>query len=294
VQVLSGPPPLLVSAIDAVRQWKYKPYLVDGEPTEVDTTININFTLDGDKPQPDPDNAPSGTPQVSSSDRSRSAIFARLIETITIAASDPQYPPIAKAAHVQGDVLLRVAVSRTGEAEDVKLISGLPMLVSSAMEAARKWKFNQASFLSNEGTPIDAVLIVKFTLNDAARPQGERSPNDAPIADVLAPAQTAPQQYDGVPVRRIGGGVTQPEVIYKVDPEFSAEAKKAKFNGIVLVNLIVDAKGMPQNVHVLRGVGMGLDEQAMAAVKKYKFRPATEGGKPVPVAMNVEVNFKIF
>jgi protein TonB len=95
-------------------------------------------------------------------------------------------------------------------------------------------------------------------------------------------------------LRRIGGGVSQPELTYKVDPEFSEEARKAKFMGIVLVNLIVDANGNPQNVHVLRGVGMGLDEKAVEAVKQYRFKPAREAGKPVAVELNVEVNFQIF
>ena len=95
-------------------------------------------------------------------------------------------------------------------------------------------------------------------------------------------------------LRKIGGGVSSPELIFKVDPEFSEEARRAKFMGIVLVNLIVDQQGRPENVHVLRGVGMGLDEKAVAAVKQYKFRPAMEKGKPVPVELNVEVNFQIF
>jgi len=95
-------------------------------------------------------------------------------------------------------------------------------------------------------------------------------------------------------LKTVGGGVSSPMVIYKVDPEFSEEARKAKFMGVVLVNLIVDAQGRPQNVHVLRGVGMGLDENAVAAVKQYRFKPAIENGKPVPVEMNVEVNFQIF
>ena len=95
-------------------------------------------------------------------------------------------------------------------------------------------------------------------------------------------------------LRKIGGGVSQPQVIYQVDPEFSEEARKAKFMGVVLVNLIVDTRGLPQNVHILRGVGMGLDEKAIEAVRQYRFKPAMEGGKPVPVELNVEVNFQIF
>ena len=95
-------------------------------------------------------------------------------------------------------------------------------------------------------------------------------------------------------LKKIGGGVSSPVVIYQVDPEFSEEARKAKFMGVVLVNLIVDQQGRPQNVHVLRGAGMGLDGKAVDAVKLYKFRPAMENGKPVAVELNVEVSFQIF
>jgi protein TonB len=95
-------------------------------------------------------------------------------------------------------------------------------------------------------------------------------------------------------VKKIGGGVSSPVVIYQVDPEFSEEARKAKFMGVVLVNLVVDAQGRPQNVHILRGVGMGLDDKALAAVRQYRFKPAMEDGKPVAVELNVEVNFQIF
>jgi protein TonB len=65
-------------------------------------------------------------------------------------------------------------------------------------------------------------------------------------------------------------------------------------NATVTVSLIVDQRGMPQNVHVTRGVGMGLDENAVKAVKKYRFKPAMENGKPAAVYMNVVVHFAIF
>ena len=94
--------------------------------------------------------------------------------------------------------------------------------------------------------------------------------------------------------RRIGGGVSAPVLIYSVEPEFSEEARKAKGAGNVLVNLWVDQQGRPSHVRVLRGVGMGLDEKAMEAVRQYKFKPAMENGKPVLVELNVEVNFQIF
>jgi protein TonB len=94
--------------------------------------------------------------------------------------------------------------------------------------------------------------------------------------------------------KRIGGGVSAPVLIYSVEPEFSEEARKAKVAGNVLVNLYVDQNGLPSHVRVIRGVGMGLDEKAVEAVKQYRFKPAMENGKPVLVELNVEVNFQIF
>ena len=94
--------------------------------------------------------------------------------------------------------------------------------------------------------------------------------------------------------KRIGGGISSPIPIYTVEPEFSEEARKAKVAGNVLVNLWVGTDGLPSHVHVLRGVGMGLDEKAVEAVRQYRFKPAMENGKPVLVELNIEVNFQIF
>lgn len=95
-------------------------------------------------------------------------------------------------------------------------------------------------------------------------------------------------------VFQIGGDVSAPTLIYQPDPDYSEEARKAKFQGEVLVNLVVDAQGRPTRIKVLRHLGMGLDEKAVEAVQKYKFKPAMKGGKPVPVELNVSVNFQIF
>ncbi len=96
-------------------------------------------------------------------------------------------------------------------------------------------------------------------------------------------------------VYQIGGDISKPQVISSVDPEFTDEARRAKYQGVVLVGLIVDAQGNPQNVHVVRAIGYGLDEKAVEAVKQYKFRPAMKQGKgPVPVQLSIYVNFRIY
>jgi len=93
----------------------------------------------------------------------------------------------------------------------------------------------------------------------------------------------------------VGGGVTAPVALNSVEAEFSDEARRAKYQGVCLISLIVDAQGNPQNPRVIRALGMGLDEKALEAVRKYKFRPAMKDGRtPVPVMITVEVNFRLY
>jgi periplasmic protein TonB len=96
-------------------------------------------------------------------------------------------------------------------------------------------------------------------------------------------------------VYAVGGRISAPVGIFMPDAEFSDEARRAKYQGVCIIALIVDAQGNPQNVHVIRTLGMGLDEKAMEAVRKYKFKPAMKDGKtPVAVMITVEVDFHLY
>jgi periplasmic protein TonB len=95
-------------------------------------------------------------------------------------------------------------------------------------------------------------------------------------------------------IYHVGGGVAAPQLIFAPDPEFSDEARRAKFQGICVVSLVVDSQGNPQRVQVVRHLGMGLDQKAVDAVKQYRFKPATFQGKSVPVEVNIEVTFRIY
>jgi len=96
-------------------------------------------------------------------------------------------------------------------------------------------------------------------------------------------------------LEHVGGRVSAPVPLFQPEAEFSDEARRAKYQGVCLVALIVDAQGNPQSIHVVRTLGMGLDEKAMEAVRKYKFKPAMKDGKtPVPVPITIEVNFRLY
>ena len=92
----------------------------------------------------------------------------------------------------------------------------------------------------------------------------------------------------------VGGGVSPPRVIYQADPEFSEEARKAKYQGTCTLMLVVDTAGHPSNIRVASSLGMGLDEKAIEAVKNWRFEPSMKDGHPVRVEIAVEVEFHLY
>ena len=92
---------------------------------------------------------------------------------------------------------------------------------------------------------------------------------------------------------RIGGGVSAPTVLSKVEPEYSEEARKAKWQGTVILQLVVDDQGRPQQLKIMRSLGLGLDQKAIEAVEKWRFKPGMKDGKAVPVMATIEVNFRL-
>lgn len=88
-------------------------------------------------------------------------------------------------------------------------------------------------------------------------------------------------------------GVTPPQLLYKVEPEFSEEARKAKHQGVVVLTIEVDPNGNVRNVRVRQSLGLGLDEKAVDAVSRWRFRPGVLNGKPVTTEAVVQVNFQL-
>ncbi len=95
-------------------------------------------------------------------------------------------------------------------------------------------------------------------------------------------------------VFRVGGGVSAPKQIYAPDPDYSEEARKAKYQGVCVLYVVIGPDGKPRDIRVARTLGLGLDEKAMEAVKTWRFEPAMKDGKPVAVAVNIEVTFHLY
>jgi TonB family protein len=187
----------------------------------------------------------------------------------------PVYPPEAKAAYVQGAVVLRAIISKEGTVENLQVISGPKELLASAIDAVRQWKY-KPYLLNGQPTEVETTITVNYHMTSAPPP-----PNGGQASQEIVP-------------RTIGGPVTPPRVVESAMPDYTDEARTEKIKGSVLLRLWVDPDGSPSHVHVVRGLGAGLDEKAVAAVERYKFQPAMEDGKPVTVAINIEVNFQMF
>ena len=89
-------------------------------------------------------------------------------------------------------------------------------------------------------------------------------------------------------------GVTVPQVIFDPEPSFSDEARKAKAQGIVMLVLVVGKDGRPYDLRIGQSLGMGLDEKAIEAVQRWRFRPATLNGQPVATQIAVQVDFRLY
>jgi TonB family protein len=94
-------------------------------------------------------------------------------------------------------------------------------------------------------------------------------------------------------VYRVGGGVTAPQLISKVEPDYSEMARQARYQGTVLLYTEINPEGQPTNIRVQRSLGLGLDEKAIEAVRQWRFKPGMKDGTPVTVAANIEVNFRL-
>lgn len=93
---------------------------------------------------------------------------------------------------------------------------------------------------------------------------------------------------------QIGAGVTAPRVLYAPNPDFSEEARKNRYQGTVVLSIVVGPDGRAHNVRVERSLGMGLDDKAIEAIARWKFEPGRKNGIAVAVLANIEVNFRLY
>jgi TonB family protein len=136
--IVSGDPLLTEAAVNAVKQWQYKPYLLNGEPVEVETTATVRV----------------GPPQ-------KLRVSQGVMESNLVHKVNPDYPEEARASRIQGDVILKVIISREGDVSHLEVISGHPLLAEAALNAVKQWKY-KPYFLNGNPVEIESTILVRF------------------------------------------------------------------------------------------------------------------------------------
>jgi TonB family protein len=195
----------------------------------------------------------------------------------------PEYPPQAREAHIQGTVNLQIWVSKTGDIEDLKLVSGHPLLAPAAIEAVKQWKYKP--YLLN-GTPVivETTVSVNFTL--AEEPAPGQTSGIAPSTDSKASAATVPGPL------RVSAGIESGLIVKKVAPVYPQMAKDARIQGDVILKAVIDREGNVVSLEPVSGPPE-LAPPAIEAVKKWKYKPYLRNGMPMEVETQIKVAFTL-
>jgi TonB family protein len=165
--LISGHPTLAAAAIEAVKQWKYRPYMVDGKPGAVETTVRMNFALsesgyDGTATEPAPAPKFPTAPQTDTPQRVR--VSQGVMQGMAARKVPPAYPTEAKDQGIQGVVLMNVRIDKQGRVSSAEVVSGEPSLAAAAVEAVRQWKY-RPYLLNGKPVEVETQVQVSFTLS---------------------------------------------------------------------------------------------------------------------------------
>jgi len=220
--------------------------------------------------QPAPPTAPP-TPPVPAAVRPGSGVT----NPVLVRQVEPRYPAAAQAARVQGSVELEAVVRVDGRITGVRVTRSLDTtfgLDAEAVRAARDWVFKPGS---RDGTPVPVIvtLILEFKL-------GPRSAEQQSFDNAIA---------DDAP------GLVKPVLLRMVPAKFTSAAIKARIQGVVEIDLVVETNGTVGAARIVKSLDptFGLDEAALQGVHGWTFRPGMLNGQPVPVLTRVAVSFKV-
>ncbi len=209
----------------------------------------------------------------------------------------PVYPPLARQARIQGQVVLKVQISKSGDVENLQLVSGHPILAPAAIEAVKQWKY-KPFLLNGEPIGVETSVTVNFTLSDKPAAESNGTAGEIPggipgdhASGVVGVVSSTPGPNGATRVR-VSAGVAQGLLLTKVQPQYPQDAKDQHIQGVVVLQVIIDREGNVAHIQLISGHPQ-LAPAALEAVKQWKYRPYLLNGNPVEVDTQVQVNFTL-
>lgn len=188
------------------------------------------------------------------------------------------WPADCSQADQPGSLWLVAVIDASGQLRDPRVLdSRNPACDRAALDLLQHSRFGPGSY-KNSPVPVRIWIRIPF----------------GPAGVELYPRIVRHPHVAGEVFARNPSSSNFPIVIHQVDPEFPDEARQAKYQGVVIVSLTVNEQGLPENIQIVRPVGMGLDEKAIEAAQQYRFKPAMMDGHPVSKRINIEINFRLY
>jgi TonB family protein len=221
--------------------------------------------------------------------KGRVRVSESFADGMVVKKAPPEYPALARKARLEGTVLIMVKVSKTGDVEDIQLISGHPILATAAVAAVKQWKY-RPYLMQDLPVPFETRVSLSFVLPPESGTQSNISGGVPPgqsagTADIGGTEGVVPGQWV-----RVSAGVESGMIVKKVQPVYPQNAKHAHIQGIVTLNAQIDKQGDVVKLDLISG-HPELVTAAMDAVKQWKYRPFLLNGEPRDVETQVQVSF---
>ncbi len=263
VKIVKGEHEILnKAAVEAVKQWKYEPMLIDGVPHGIQFTVTCSFSLDDKKTS----SSTAGEVFVKRDTPPVRAVGdvkpPKLIKKV-----EPIYPETAKKDKIQGVVILEATTDIYGKVVNAEILRSVPELDQAAVDAVKQWVYEPMII---EGEPKGVIFTITCTFK-------LKEPKLAVKLDE--------------PVRAVGD-IKPPKLIKKVEPIYPEAARAAGIKGTVILEVTTDIYGRIKNIKVLESIPE-LDQAAIDAVKQWVYEPTLIDGKPKGVIFTVTVTFHL-
>lgn len=211
---------------------------------------------------------------------------AKMVNTV-----QPDYPPLAKQARIQGTVRFTALIGPDGTIKNLTLLGGHPLLVQAATLAVKQWVYNP-TLLNGEPVEVVTQIDVNFTLDDnptttAATGEVHRMGGGGIGIGGSGNAATGATGE----VHMIGGRVSAPVPIHRVEAVYPPGLLADGKDGVVMLGIVINTDGNVSTAEPMKGDPAFFDA-ALEAVRQWKFKPAMKDGQPVSVKANVEINFR--
>jgi TonB family protein len=216
----------------------------------------------------------------------------------------PAYPPDALAARVAGVVIIEAVIGEDGHVRDTRVLRSIPMLDAAATEAVRQWEFTP-TLLNGAAVPVIMTATVNFVPKEGSGVAGGVPGGvaggvvggvigalDAPPPPPPPPPPPGEKSSLDPTALKVGGGIKPPARVVNVNPVYPPDARDARVQGVVILEVLIGVEGKVEQAKVLRSIPL-LDQAAIDAVRQWEFTPTLLNGEPKKVIMTVTVNFTL-